>query len=58
MASKYSEARRQLLEAELKCPDCHAYNVAGAGGEHIRLDVFGTAICLVCLYEWRIKEPA
>jgi hypothetical protein len=58
MASKYSEAVRKLREAELKCPNCASENVGGAGGDHIRLDGFGSAICLVCFHEWRVKESA
>lgn len=55
MASKYGEAVRQLLEDELKCPDCGAENTVGDGGTHIEVQPDGLAICRCCLNDWRPK---
>jgi transcription elongation factor Elf1 len=57
MASKYSEAVRELLEAELECPHCHAYNTVGRAGRHIHIDEYGLAVCDVCLRDFRPELP-
>jgi transcription elongation factor Elf1 len=58
MASKYSEAVRQLLESELECPHCGAYNVPGSeAGRHIELDEYGLAVCRCCGGDWRPELP-
>lgn len=57
MASKFSEAVRQLLEAELECPHCHAFNTVGRGGKHIKVDEHGLAVCDVCLRDFKPKLP-
>lgn len=57
MASKYSEALRQLLEAELECPWCHAYNTVGRTGKHIVIDEYGLAVCMCCLKDFRPDPP-
>jgi transcription elongation factor Elf1 len=56
-ASKYSEAVRQLLESELRCPHCGAENVAGKSGKHIEVQPDGLAVCNSCLGDWRPELP-
>lgn len=46
MASQFSEAVRQMREAELRCPKCPAMNRPGA--LIIRLDQDGAADCGAC----------
>lgn len=57
MASKYGEALRQLLEAELECPHCHAYNTVGRVGKHIVIDEYGLAVCTVCGRDFTPEPP-
>jgi len=52
-ASHFTAAVRELLEAELRCPNCGAENVPGKRGKHIELNERGVAVCNVCLKEFR-----
>lgn len=57
MASKFSEAVRQLIEADLRCIHCGAENVPGRGGKHIQIDEYGLAVCTVCGRDFK-PEPS
>lgn len=48
MASKYTAAVRELLESDLECPHCHAFNTPGRGGKHIHIEQGDLAVCGVC----------
>lgn len=57
MASKYTAAVRELLEAELECPHCHAVNTPGRGGKHIHIEDNGLAVCTVCGCDFDHRQP-